>query len=117
MHEYGLTESILRKSLEIAHAHGQLPIEKIVLKIGPLQQIVQESMHFAFEVMREDTLAAQAVLEIESVPVTIHCPECHGDYEPVDPVFWTCPTCDAPGGQVISGNELLIQSVILNDDI
>ena len=114
MHEFSLVSSILETALSVAAEHGDLPIETVVVEIGALRQVVPEALAFAFEAAVKDTLAADAELDWREIPARIACAQCAEEYAPAD-VFWICPACGAPGGRVVTGEELLLKSVTLTE--
>lgn len=114
MHEFSLVQSILSTAQRLAEEHGGAPIERIVVDIGALQQVVPEALTFAFDAAREETLAADAQLEWHEVVPLIECPSCGIKYETAD-VFWSCPDCGAPGGRAIRGDELVLRSITLKE--
>jgi len=76
MHEL----SIAREIFDIIEAervrHGFEVVEKVRLRVGGLSGVEPQALEFAFEVIREDTCAAQADLEIEMEPTKLVCRQC-----------------------------------------
>jgi len=114
MHELSVVQAVLEKALEVSQANGSLPLEKIHVRIGKLRQIVPEALAYAFDVVKTDTLAENASLEWEEVSPLVRCRQCGENFEPED-VFWVCSTCGAPGGEILQGEELILQSVSLKE--
>jgi hydrogenase nickel incorporation protein HypA/HybF len=103
-------ESALRLAAERARAAGASRINRMCLRIGALSGVVPESLEFAFETLRQDTLAAQAVLAIESVPAACWCGECRVEFESPDLLF-ECPRCGALASELRRGREMDLVSV------
>ena len=114
MHEFSLVARILERACAVARDHGGLPIERIVLEVGALQQVVPEALEFAFEASKRDTLAAEARLDWREAPARVRCPACGLEHEP-DDIYWSCPACGTAGGEVLSGDDLILSSVVLRD--
>ena len=114
MHEFSLVESILTSAFEVARQHGSLPITRVKVEIGALQQVVPDALEFAFDAAVKGTPAEGAVFEWAQIPACIQCVECDTAYEPAD-VFWVCPGCGAQGGRAIRGDEIVLASVELED--
>lgn len=112
MHEFAIAEAIVRAAEEVAQAHGGMPVEQVRLRIGELRGVVPEALTFAFDVLKQDTLLAEAVLGWDTVPAAVRCRSCGMHYRPQD-VFWECPSCGAVGGEVVAGEELEITSITL----
>ena len=115
MHEFSIAEALLKDTLKVAEDYGGRPVEQVRVQMGRLRQIVPDILIFAFDVIAKDTLAQDAVLECKEVAPSVRCKNCGTTFEPED-IFWICPTCDTPGGEVLKGEELVLESVILKDD-
>jgi hydrogenase nickel incorporation protein HypA/HybF len=115
MHEFSLVESILECAFRVAHENGDLPIQRVDLEIGALQQVLPEALLMAFDAAKQGTAAEHAELTWTAVPLRVECAQCGGVYMPHDPP-WVCPECNAVGGRTVSGDELLVKSVELLDE-
>jgi hydrogenase nickel incorporation protein HypA/HybF len=106
MHELAITESILNQAIAEARKQKAVTINVIKLKIGEGQSLVPECMQFYFETARKGTLAAQAKLEIEVVPLRIVCAKCRAEVKELN------PTCGCKAGiEIVSGQELSIEYI------
>ncbi len=112
MHEFSIAEAIVRTSEEVLRANGGGKAEKVHLRIGELRQVVPDALTFAFDILKEDTLLADASLEWETAPAQVRCRSCGTEYHPRD-VFWECPSCGAIGAEVVAGEELEILAITL----
>ncbi len=112
MHEFSLAESILDCALELSRCNGGAPVERIEVEIGALRAVVPDSLKFAFEAAVQGTAAEGATLAWEEVAARVACRSCGTTYEPAD-IIWTCPSCGAPGGRAVRGDELNITRVVL----
>ncbi|MFA5844941.1 MAG: hydrogenase maturation nickel metallochaperone HypA [Coriobacteriia bacterium] len=115
MHEMGITEGILAAAAEVAQREGASRITEIHVTVGDLTDIVPDSLQFAFEVLREDTLAADAVLIVERLGARSKCGECgeefeHGRFEA------TCPACGNFLCELVQGRELRVDSIDIDTD-
>lgn len=114
MHEFSLVARILERACAIARDHGGRPIERIVLEVGALQQVVPEALEFAFDASKQGTLAGDARLDWREIPARVRCSACGMAYEPED-LYWVCPECAAAGGEVLAGDDLILSSVVLQE--
>ncbi|HNR29735.1 MAG TPA: hydrogenase maturation nickel metallochaperone HypA [Candidatus Hydrogenedentes bacterium] len=114
MHEFSIVENILERALAIAVEHGHLPVSRVRVAIGALQQVEPEVLEFAFQAAVQGTLAEDAAFEWRAVPARIACAACDAQFEPED-LFWVCPECAAAGGRVLAGDELVLESVVLDE--
>lgn len=115
MHEFSIAEALLKGTLKVAEAYGSRPVEQVRVQMGRLRQIVPDILTYAFDVIAKDTLAEGAVLECREVTPWVRCKSCGTAFEPED-IFWVCPACETPGGEVLRGEELILESVVLKDD-
>lgn len=111
MHEVSIMAEAVRIAAESAQAAGAKRIAGLRLRVGKLSGAVPEAMQFAWDVVRQGTMADSAWLEIEPVPAAFWCPACQAEFECAD-FFAECPRCHNPGGgELVRGRELEIASV------
>ena len=97
-------------AVESAQAVGATRITVLRLRVGKLSGAVPEALHFAWDVVRRDTIAADALLEIECVPAACWCQTCRHEFECAD-FFVECPHCHHPSTELRRGRELEIASI------
>lgn len=112
MHEMSIAESLLEIVLDESARHGVVAVKRIKLQVGALAAVVPDALTFCFDLISRDTIAAGAVLDIETVPVVVRCPECRKLFE-VDNQFYVCPECGPipMGLDLTSGRELTLLSI------
>lgn len=111
MHELPVTQSILEIALRHAGRAGAGRILAINLTIGDLTGFVDDSIQFYFDYLSKGTLADGARLAIERIAARVRCGQCGAEYAPPDSRIWTCPNCEALGGEVIAGKEFSVASI------
>jgi hydrogenase nickel incorporation protein HypA/HybF len=113
MHEISLVRNIFR-TLEDQFP-GQLDsVRTIHLSVGLLSNVQPILMQNAFQAVLEDEPAYnKASLEVEVLPVLIHCSDC-GKITEVQQYRFVC-SCGKPSRNVIQGEELLIKKVEFAD--
>lgn len=89
MHEYSLTCDILKSVLEYAK---DKEIKKIVLVIGEMSSVIDDSIKLYWELLAENTLAEKAQLEFRRIEGIFICREC-GHSFPVKHSGFRCPKC------------------------
>lgn len=115
MHEISLVRTIFR-TLEDQFSPAELDrVTAVELKVGPLSNVESVLLQNAFEaVVSEDELRFKDVkLRIHLVPILIQCPDC-GQITEVQQYRFVC-ACGKPCGNVVQGNELLIERVEMRD--
>jgi hydrogenase nickel incorporation protein HypA/HybF len=115
MHEFSIAGPLLNAALETAKAQGGLPIEQVRVQIGRLRRVMPEALTFAFNALGKGTLADGAALVWEEIPLRVRCSACQQVFQPDDDLLWICPSCDAARGELLAGNELVLQSVVFKN--
>jgi hydrogenase nickel incorporation protein HypA/HybF len=111
MHELAVTQSILDIALKHAERAGAARILAINVVVGDLTGFVDESIQFYFDFLSRETKAAEATLNIERIAAVVRCYECGAEYEPPDARIWSCPACNALGGEIVAGREFAVASL------
>lgn len=115
MHEMGIAQQLVQIALDSIPADIENPrVEIVNLKIGKLAAVVEHSLGFCFEILTKDTPLEAARLEIDLVPVRVHCKSCDHQWEVTGPVF-KCPFCEDGDVQMLTGREIEITSMELAD--
>ena len=115
MHELSVCQGLMRQVNDIAHQHHARRVDKIVLHIGPLSGVVPELIQAAFPFASAGSVAEQAQLEIHSLPIRVYCQICHAETTAaVNRLL--CGACGDWHTRLVSGDELLLQSVELISD-
>ena len=113
MHEFSITKSMLGLVLQQAEKAGAREVEKINLVIGEMTGVVDENVKFYFNLLSKGTMAERASLSLKMVPMTVQCRGCDKSF-PLEESGWTCPYCGNSGVKIISGQELIVESIDIN---
>ncbi len=105
MHEVSLMQTTLDLALAHATQQGAQHIHWIKLRVGELSGVIPEALTLAFEIVIVGTIAADAQLEVETVPVICYCSTCQQDFQPDDWVY-RCPTCNQFTTDLRQGRDL-----------
>ena len=115
MHEMGIAKQIIEIAASlIPDGMEDIPVERVNLKVGKLSSVVPDSLMFCFEILSIDTPLAGADLNIEVVPISARCNECKIEWTINEPIFM-CKKCKSGSIEIISGRELDITSIELED--
>lgn len=112
MHEVAIMTEAVRMALESAQAAGARRVTALKLRIGALSGVVPEALQFAWDVVRGDTVLADARLEIESVPAACWCVTCQAEFA-CQEFLSECPRCHDLSGDLRRGRELDIAALEL----
>jgi len=108
MHETSLVQSILETVCRQCQEADYSKILEIRLRIGQASGIQTEALVFAFDIIKENTLAKEAFLVIEQVPLKGNCKKCGKGFEISDRYVFNCPNCRSTSFTITSGFEMQI---------
>jgi hydrogenase nickel incorporation protein HypA/HybF len=106
-------QEVCRQALAAAAAEGAVSIVAIRLRVGELAGVELEALRFAFPLVMQDTIAAHAQLQIESVPAICHCAACGKGFHATQGLA-DCPSCGTLSQRLLSGQELQLVAVEVN---
>jgi hydrogenase nickel incorporation protein HypA/HybF len=110
MHEVSIVNDLFRIILDVSEREKLSRVDKVHFQLGEMLQVVPELFRFAFDSAKEDTIAADADLEIEFVPVKMRCRSCGHEFEVEEQSFY-CPACNGADLDLLEGKELFIKSI------
>jgi hydrogenase nickel incorporation protein HypA/HybF len=110
MHEISIAISIVEIAEANARKQGAVQIQLVKIRLGEFTTIVREALEFAFEIARQDTLAAHAELEIEIVPMIVQCSSCGVIPNPVRDIILSCPRCGLPL-EIVAGEDIQLEYI------
>ncbi len=106
MHEASIAANLLEIVSGQCIKSGYRRIESIHLKIGRASGVMTDALIFAFEALKDGSLAKDAVLEIEEVPVSGHCFDCNNTFSTEQEYILSCPRCGGSSFRMTAGREL-----------
>lgn len=112
MHELGIMENVLDVALEYAETNNVKKIQAINLSIGALSDIVPTYAQMFFELISKDTVAENAKINIEKIPIKIKCRSCGTETEMgINHLLYECDKCGSKSIELISGREFRVVSM------
>lgn len=114
MHELGIAQSVLDAVHAEAANRGGAKAVKVGLRIGDLSAIDPDALRFSFEALTRDTDLDGLELEIEICPRRHRCQDCGTEFNVAGFVF-DCPQCGANRNECISGEELDLAYIELEE--
>jgi len=107
MHEYGLSEGVLETVRQRAHGRK---VASFRVRFGVRHAVVAESLEQAFSMVAAGTEAADATIDLVTVPATITCRDCGLNAETSD-LLTACPRCGGDNTDLSGGDEMVLESV------
>jgi hydrogenase nickel incorporation protein HypA/HybF len=114
MHELSIAVSIV-ETVEENLPTAETRVKSVLLKIGKLSGVVKDALEFSFDIATQDSNLTGAKLEIEELPVIVHCRKCDQNLELGNPPIFRCTTCGEVTPDIVQGKELEIVSIELAD--
>jgi len=112
VHELSIADAVIQTALRYA---GGRHVARIELKVGHLRQVVPGALTLGLELVAVGTSAEGAELDIEEIPARVSCKECAAE-NVVSRFPLACADCDSLHVEVISGNELFVDAIELDDE-
>lgn len=112
MHELAVCQALVQQLESVSASNGGGRVELARLRIGPLSGVEATLLRHAFPLAAAGSIAEGAELVIEPSPVVVQCSECGARTEAA-PNRMLCGGCGGFRVRMISGNEMLLESVEL----
>ena len=112
MHELSVSAAVVDTA--VRHAAGR-KVTSVHLRVGALRQVVPDSLAFYFEICSRETVCEGARLEQEIVAARLRCADCETEWAADAPAF-RCPACAGAAVTVVCGNELEVESIVVQDE-
>ncbi|MFN4112004.1 MAG: hydrogenase maturation nickel metallochaperone HypA [Ignavibacteria bacterium] len=113
MHELSIAQEIIN-IVKSSLPDGSHKVKNVKIRVGKLSGVLSDSLKFCFESIIYQSELEGAVLVIEEIPVKIKCNECDS-VSTIDDPFFQCKNCQSLNVQLISGKELEITEIELED--
>ena len=110
MHEYPITQQIIKIAEDHCRKAEGSRVTKINLVIGDYSGYVGSSVQMYFDVISEGTLCEKAEVAIEHIKPKLRCSEC-GELFEKKLLSFDCPKCGGQGGPTDIGKEFYIESI------
>ena len=134
MHELALADSVLKAALSAADDAGMDRIDRIVVKIGELQQIERELFEFSLTTVLPamDARLAGVKFDLSEELVRFGCRSCGTDYgrdeagiesdgdqgeaihfiPELSHAFARCPSCGSPDFEIRAGRGITLERIV-----
>jgi len=111
MHEMAVADGIIKVIEEkLKGEDPQAEVSQVNLKIGKLTCVEPEALSLSFEILTRETPLRNALLHIETIPITGKCKDCRRNLE-LNKLDFACPFCGSFRIDIKTGRELSIESI------
>ncbi|GAC1525813.1 MAG: hydrogenase maturation nickel metallochaperone HypA [Vulcanimicrobiaceae bacterium] len=111
MHELSVALSLLEEVDAVAAREGATSVASVRLRLGAMSGIVRDALAFSWDLARVDTVAVDARLDIEDVPVIVWCPQCRAERDVRAGAGLTCAACGTIAPTILRGREVELVAV------
>jgi hydrogenase nickel incorporation protein HypA/HybF len=112
MHELSLARALVRQIEGLARQHSARRIVSIRVQVGEFSGVEPELLSSAFEEASSTGACATAELVIERTQLRALCEACGNEFQILDFKF-VCPGCGSPSLGIVGGEELMLDSIVL----
>jgi len=112
VHELAVAQALVEQVDAVIDQHNATSASLIRVRIGPLAGVVPELLATAFPLAAAGSRMERAVLDLVTAPIKVRCQTCGAETEAAMNRL-ICGACGDWHTQVISGDELLLESVEL----
>ncbi|MHB1189139.1 hydrogenase maturation nickel metallochaperone HypA/HybF [Thiobacillus sp.] len=112
MHELAVAQALVEQVDAVIRQHGATQASLIRVRIGPLAGVVPELLASAFPLAAAGSRMEHAALEFTHAPIQVRCQTCGAETEAAMNRL-ICGACGDWHTQIISGDELMLESVEL----
>jgi hydrogenase nickel incorporation protein HypA/HybF len=110
MHELAICQALIGQVERVAREKAARRVLSITVSVGPLSGVEAKLLEHAFPLAAAGTVAEQAALEVEVVPVRVRCRTCQAETDAA-PNRVLCGACNDWRVEVIAGEEMLLRRV------
>jgi hydrogenase nickel incorporation protein HypA/HybF len=110
MHELRIAKDLSVIVIDTAIANKLSRITKVNITFGELMAIVPDGFEYAFREIVRNSVAADAELNIEILPLKMKCMSCGNDFQPFG-YNSACHYCNSDKLSITQGKELFVRSI------
>jgi len=111
MHELSIAIAMIDQIIEESESRGGLTVEVVHMRLGVFAGVDKDALLFSYELACAGTPLEGSRLQIETVPLLIHCPHCNQQRTPLSLYQICCPDCLVPAQEIITGREIQVASL------
>lgn len=113
MHELSVAQALVEQVEDLARRHGATAVHLIRVRVGPLAGVEPDLLATAFPLAAAGTRAEPARLDLVEAGIRVRCMSC-GAESAARPNKLLCAACGGWQTQVVSGDELILETVELD---
>lgn len=115
MHEFSIAMSIIEAAEKEAKQVDALEISKLTLDIGTMSGVEFYALDTALEMAVMGTMLKDSEIIVNKIQAQAICTDCKHRFD-IKNVMDSCPLCGSLFHEIISGKELKIKSIVVEDN-
>ncbi len=115
MHELSMANEIIEIVNQYVADDKKHLVKNIKVKVGRFSNILPDSLSFCFDAIIQSTSYTNVKLKIEEVALEIICDQCKSKNN-IEPYSFTCPACGSAQIKLVSGSELTVEEIELEEE-
>jgi hydrogenase nickel incorporation protein HypA/HybF len=115
MHELSIAQALVEQAEAARLANGGGKVIAVEVRVGEWRQVVPEILSNYFDYLSRGGPLEGARIDIDHVAATARCGACSLVYS-LDDFFLICPSCGSRACELVSGQELCLVGLELEDD-
>jgi hydrogenase nickel incorporation protein HypA/HybF len=116
MHELSIVCGIVTAVTESLGGRKVSRVYSVKVQVGALSGVEEQALQFSYPIATQGTLLEGSHLDVNHVPIVIHCDACHREVELPGVQSLRCPVCGTQSLDVRRGRELEIESMEIEED-
>ena len=112
MHEFSVVRALLNQVDQIVKQHEPSRVTEIRMSVGDFAGVDARLLQSAFDQLAPRHPDGDARLVVRKVPLQAQCRACRESFI-VERFRFVCPTCHGTDTTVVSGEELVLESITL----
>ncbi len=114
MHEIAIAEALFEQVRTLAPPGTK--VCSVSVEVGGLEHLDAQVLSAAWQSITTDGELAEALLDVQGIPVRVRCRSCNSESQPEDLAILTCAACGAVRPEVIAGSGIVLRSLEVQEE-
>lgn len=115
MHEANFTQQIVQSIISELNKYPDYKPKRVKVKVGEMLHLDNENVRFHYDLLTQGTKLEGVNLDLEEIKTIISCKNCHYTGVIDNHHLLLCPSCGSSDVKMLSGDEIAIESIDLEN--
>jgi len=115
MHEFSIAISIIEIAEKEAKKANSNEVSKLVLDVGTMAGIEFHALDMAMQSAVKNTMLENAKITVNKIQAKAKCNSCQHEFE-IKAAYDPCPECGGFYHEILSGKELKVKSLVVEEN-